>query len=276
MRYVAIRCDQDFYCRVSDKKSLSGTVVRASWFGLSSVKILGDGYIKYLTGPDAQQVPYAEVTNQGGVISAHNDVAKQVTIPLADAANYVVGDRIALWDTTGGQPFGAAGAVWSDKIFAIDYLTGVLTMTSALPLELVDGTAATVDNGDEVGRYTRWRLDLASVWQDFYFPKLWRKIKNTYNWLEVLPTEEVGDASEAEGLAVERMLELIRIHRDHQYLCTLDLDLDVGITTRVPGETDDWLISKCVWHLNPMSSGARAPARVEMTIDGTNYEEVPQ
>jgi hypothetical protein len=274
MRYVAIRFDQDFYCRTSDNSGSS--VSRCSWYGLSSVKILGDGYIKYLTGPDAEQVPFAEVTNQGGVISAHDDGAKTVTIPVAQAAAYTIGDRIALWDTTGGMPFGSAGSVYTDLISNINYLTGLITLTSAFPTELVDGTAATVANGDEIGRYTRWRFDLASVWQDFYCPLLWRKVHNTYNWLEVLPTEEVGDISEAEGMAVERLLGLIAIHRDHHYVTTLDLDLDVGVTSRVPGETDDWLISKCIWHLNPMTDGSRIPARVEMSLDGTNFDEVPQ
>jgi hypothetical protein len=274
MRYVAIRFDQDFYCRTSDNSGSS--VSRASWYGLSSVKILGDGYIKYLTGPDAEEVPFAEVTHQGGVISAYDDGTNTVTIPVAQAAAYTVGDRIALWDTTGGQPFGASGAVYTDIIANVNYGTGEIKLTAAFPTELVDGTAATVANGDKIGRYTRWRLDLTSTWQDFYYPKLWRKVRNTYRWLEVMPTEEVGDASEAEGLAVERLLELICIHRDHHYLCTLDLDLDVGITTRVPAETDDWLITKCTWHLNPMSDGARVPARVEMSLDGTNFDEAPQ
>lgn len=276
MRYVAIRFDQDFYDRESDGSSFSGNVSRCSWYGLSSVKILGDGYIKYLTGPDAEEVPFAEVTNQGGVISGTNAGAKQVTIPVAQAAAYSIGDRIALWDTTGGQPFGASGAVYTDLIANINYVTGVVTLTSAFPTELVDGTPAAVAIGDELGRYTRWRYDLASIWQDFYCPKLWQKVENTYNWIEIVPTEEVGDVSEAEGLAVERLLELIWIHRDHRYLCTLDLDLATGVTTRVPSETDDWLIMKCLWHLNPMTTGDRAPARVEMSIEGTNFDEVPQ
>jgi hypothetical protein len=114
--------------------------------------------------------------------------------------------------------------------------------------------------------------DLTAAWQDFYFPKLWQKYRNTFKWLEILPTEEAGDASEAEGLAVERLLELIRIQRDHRYLCTLDIGLDVGTTTRVNGETEEWLIKKITYHLNPSGD----EARVQMTIEGTNYEGVPE
>jgi hypothetical protein len=115
-------------------------------------------------------------------------------------------------------------------------------------------------------------LDLTANWVDFYYPKLHRKVANTFKWLELLDTDEPGDVSEAEGMAVERLMTLIGIHRDHSYITTLDLDLAVGGTTRIPSETEEWCINKITYHLNPRG----AEARVQMSVEGTNYEEVPQ
>jgi hypothetical protein len=272
MRYVAIRFEQDYYFRASDSSSLSGTVYRESYFGLSSVKILGDGYVRYLTGMDAGEVPYAQITNKGGDITANNSGAQTVTVSLAQAANFTAGDYIALWDTSTAQPFGNSGALYTNQIHSVNYGTGVIELEDPFPTEDIDGTPATVANGDKIGWWKRWMLDLTATWVDFYYPKLWRKIQNTFDWLEVVPTEEVGDASEAEGLAVERLLTLISVSRDHRYLTTLDNDMNAGVTTRHMSETELWIANTVKYHLNP-SGGA---PRVELTIEGTGYEETPE
>lgn len=63
MRYVAIRWEQDLLFRRSDKLTLSGTVKRQSWFGLSEIKILGDSRYRYRTGPYKGSVPFAQITD---------------------------------------------------------------------------------------------------------------------------------------------------------------------------------------------------------------------
>jgi hypothetical protein len=62
MRYVAIRWEQDLLFRRSDKITLSGTVKRQSWFGLSEIKILGDSRYRYRTDPYKGSVPFAQIT----------------------------------------------------------------------------------------------------------------------------------------------------------------------------------------------------------------------
>lgn len=269
MRYIAIRFEQDLFERTASSLL---AIYRSSQFGLSAVKILGDGYIRYISGDDEGRVPYAIVTDKGGTATAVNPGAKTVTIPLAEAARFDIGDRIALWDTSAALPFGASGALWIDTIANINYGTGLITLTNIFPTEDIDGTPAIVGIGDKIGFRKRWMLDLAANWQDFYYPRLKVKIDQTYKWSEILQTDEPGDPSEAEGMAVERLLELISIYHDYNYLTPLDLTFGIGTTTRIQLETEIWLVERIIYHLNPSSNSIEA--RVQMTVSGSDYEQV--
>ena len=260
-RYIAIRWEQDNYIR-GTADDVFGDVIRISYFILSSVKILGDGRLHYRTGYDKGQVPYAQISKQHGVVT--NVAAFQVTMTTAHAASFTVGDPCRFYDTPGAAPFVMDANLITNIGADIGGFT-ILTFADALPVGL--------GNTDIVGHFSRWRLDASGVWVDFCYPKLYQKLRNSSNWLEIVEDDSAADESEAEALAVERLLTMIHVARDHSVALPLDFSARAGRTIRCYNSDVEWLATHEHFRMTP--SDGTAPW-VTQSCDGTDYEEVPQ
>jgi hypothetical protein len=124
---------------------------------------------------------------------------------------------------------------------------------------------------DDVGDYNRWIEDFYGNWEDLYYPKLCQKIKNTTHWREIIDDQYPGSIAEAQMLALNRLLELISISRDHSCTIPLDLSIEIGRTVREHSELKPWLVLDLTYVLD--ANPPEGWPEVTMELSGTNHEE---
>lgn len=262
-RYIAIRWEQDGFWKTSD--SSGSGVYRTSFMCCAELKVLNDGRLRFdkidVDGtvrdhPAKGQVPYVELKGVDQVTTVKS-TADATHCVLNNDSFAEAGDFIQI------KP--AAGDPVLNYITAKHPVTKVLTLTPGVP-----GMAM----NDAVGDWNRWVEGFDYLWHDTYFPMLRQKCENTNQLLEIQDEKSLAtDTVEAMQLCWDRLQEMIGVHSDNRMEIPLDIDLDIGETTRPYSDEYGWMIDRCTWKLN--RPNLTDTPGVTMLLEGTNYEETP-
>lgn len=253
-RYVLLRWDQDYFFR-RDGNNI-GAVARMSCYPVSEIRVMGDGRYRYDDDhPEAGALPNARITNKGDTLTAFSLVGKTITVQASEAAKFVPGELIMLWDTSGLTPF--TSGPWTISTI----LGGVITVLEALPGALAIG--------DKMGPLKRWMELLTGGFQDLKAPKLYQKLINTTARVELLTDSPATSIEEAEQLALERLLELNKIDRDYEASIALVHTIDMGTTVRARLGAQAWIALKFQLDLK---NGTEPDPPIEISLGGNDYE----